>query len=168
MTGVRNPYEDGRDTDPPLAEQFEAMDKLRVSGEPGRLVVDAGELVTSDCEPRYWHLVAGEHAGTWIHAGSGTCGPLTDMLRGIAGSYLEAPVRAAVPATSPRRPAVGRGPTNPPTSSPSTAVEQWPQLESLWAHAAAIDKALNHQQLGPAARGGHARCGGHVPSQEDR
>ena len=82
MTGIPLHCQNHRTDDLLLVDQLEAMDKLRVSpAEPGRLVVDAGELVATGVEPRFWHLT-GDHAGTWLHTESGACGPLAD-----AGGY---------------------------------------------------------------------------------
>lgn len=59
------------------------------------LLVDAVELMDDPGKVgpvRYWVLVPvyGVPLGQWRHPESGMCGPLAEMLSGIAATYLEA------------------------------------------------------------------------------
>jgi hypothetical protein len=65
------------------------MAKLTVSPiGPGVLDVDATALASRH-DPTHWWLQY--HEGIWHHAPSATSGPLTEMLRSIAMTYLVEP-----------------------------------------------------------------------------
>lgn len=70
----------------------EAMAVLRVDPAPSGegLQVDAGALVQTKNDVRYWLLLS-EGDGIWHHAGSGESGPLSEMLRAIALAYVVVP-----------------------------------------------------------------------------
>jgi hypothetical protein len=70
--------------------QVEAMSKLVVTSNGPELVVDAKALGLGADGIRYWRLhEADGQPGVWLHRYSGSQGPLSDLLRGIADSYLD-------------------------------------------------------------------------------
>jgi len=71
--------------------QAEAMAKLVVTYHtPGVLAVDALALTHDEHDVRFWLLrpVDGQ-PGVWLHPQSGESGPVSELLRGIADSYLD-------------------------------------------------------------------------------
>lgn len=65
----------------------EVMAKLKVYPENGGLTVDALDLMATRNDVRFWLLSWSTDDSLWHHSLSATSGPLSEMLRSIAGCY---------------------------------------------------------------------------------